>query len=789
MAHMTAAPSWTILVPTLGERRPLFERLLRGLLPQTEPYGGRVQVVAYWNNGSPPLPEIRQRMVEAVTTDYLSFIDDDDEVPEYFVAEVMTALDQRPDYVGWKVRYFANGEDRGLVDHSLRHGGWREERYPYALLRDISHINPMRTDVAKMGNFRSVKAGHIEDRPWVAQIRRTGRLRTEVYVPREMYLYRWSDAGSRWRQPRQIKATTFEAPGFPTPNLTFFPGSVPAEYRAPAAGRPLAVIVPTRGRPENVARLLLAWDATEAWDHADLFLAVDQDDPKIQEYRAVAMRRTVREQLPAPFLVEYVTWLPMVEKLNRTALGLAADRRHFALGFAGDDHLPQTVGWAGDYLAALRDLGTGMVYGDDGYQGAKLSTEWAVTSDAVRALGRMVPARVEHLYCDNAILELFTAAGQVLHLPGVRIEHMHPVARKAPTDAQYDRVNSGRQYRRDRSAFETWKRQEKASQVRILRSLATPDEPAADPAPAPRREGKMMTFTVPRWLLKMVGATPNEIGLTLADLAAQVPEGQAIVELGVYRAKTAMLMAWGARHGGKAHVYGIDAWDLEGNPYDPPFTDVGTKNWARYNVKAKGFADHVTLIQDFSQNVAETWDNGLVGLLFVDGDHSYEGARRDITGWARHLADGAVIAVDDYGHPDWPGVKEAVDALVEENFLAPVEVFHERLAVTRLGPGPAAITSEGVNPEPVKVTEEGSANTFGTPVEVVTLPEPTEEPAPRESERTVVQDGELEDVAGGTSIEDLNTTQLRALAKAREITLGTRKDKRAEMLDALRKGE
>jgi hypothetical protein len=579
----------------------------------------------------------------------------------------------------------------------------------------------------------------------------------------------------------------------------------------------LAVIVPTRGRPANVAKVISAWDFTNAWDHADLILAVDADDPECQGYADLfEQNRNPDTGDPLFSIMVEDRWIPMVEKLNRAALRVALGRRYFAVGFAGDDHLPRTIGWARRYLDVLHELGTGMVYGDDGYQGANLATEWAITSDVVRALGRMVPAGVDHLYCDNSILEMFRAVDAVRHLPEVRIEHMHPAARKAFTDEQYQRVNSRDQYRRDRATYLAWQRNELPSQAQILRSLRSLRSPG--PAPAvpvrdtiPRaKEGKTVTFTVPRRLLKMVGATPNEIGLTLADLGAQVPAGQAIVELGVYRAKTTLLLSWGARHGNGAHVYGIDPWDLEGNTYGEPFTTSGTRNWARYNVKAQGFANFVTLIQSFSADAAGTWSGPPIGLLFVDGDHSYEGARGDITGWARHLADGAVIAVDDYGHPDWPGVKEAVDALVAENFLAPVEIFHDRLAVTTLGPGPAAITSEGVNLPPVKVPEEASVSTFGTPVELVHLPtddpdpvatQPAPEegreesaltqpgPAPRQPERAVVQAGELDDVVAGTSIEDLNTVQLRALAKAREITLGARKDKRAEMLDALRAGE
>jgi len=483
--------------------------------------------------------------------------------------------------------------------------------------------------------------------------------------------------------------------------------------------------------------------------------------------------------------------MPMVHKLDLAAREMA--ELYWAVGFAGDDHLPQTIGWAARYLTVLRELGTGMVYGDDGYQGAKLSTEWAITSDVVRALGRMVPAPVEHMFCDNAVLELFMAAGAVRHLPEVRIEHMHPYAGKATTDDQYQRVNSREQMSRDRRTFRAWQVATLASQVatvRALRAGQAEQRTARRPVRTARRQGRIMVKP-PRYFKRVRAATPEDVMIALADFAAQVPGDQEIVELGVFHGRTALQMAWGARQGNRAHVTAIDPWDLPGNDYGPPFTDSGTRRWAFHHVKTLGYARDITLIQAFSHDAAAEYDGPPVGLLFVDGDHSEEGARRDIEVWAPHLAEGARIVVDDYGHPDWPGVKAAVDALVTKGVLEPVEVYHGALAVTKLATTPStgqttAVTSEGVHPSP---EPERSGPTVEREVEAPADPEPdTEVSSPHAPERRVVAEGELEGVAARTAIEDLNVAQLRELAKVREIVLGARKDKRADMLAALRDG-
>lgn len=204
---MTAAPTWTILIPTLGERRALFERLLTGLLPQVDQYAGRIRVHGWFNNGKPGLAEIRDRMMGKVKTDYLSFVDDDDLVPPYFAREVMAALESRPDYIGWQTQCYSDGVPTAISYHSLANKGWTN--LPDRYLRDISHINPMRSDIARSAQFKRAAPGAAEDRAWVEQLRRGRKLKVEVTIDRIMYHYLFSTSkaaglGTRWKAPSRI---------------------------------------------------------------------------------------------------------------------------------------------------------------------------------------------------------------------------------------------------------------------------------------------------------------------------------------------------------------------------------------------------------------------------------------------------------------------------------------------------------------------------------------------------------------------------------------------------------
>lgn len=212
----------------------------------------------------------------------------------------------------------------------------------------------------------------------------------------------------------------------------------------------LIVIVPSRGRPESVHPLAEAFWATCTADTVLLFV-VDASDPKLDEYKAA-----VDLEHKAGRAIGFGTGpsTTMVEALNGAAEMLANDDdTPFAIGFLGDDHCPRTVGWDAAYLEALRELGTGLVYGNDLIQGERIPTQVAMTADIVKALGYMAPPVLTHLYVDNYWKSLGTSADCLRYLPDVIVEHRHPSVGKAPWDAGYARVNESRMYARDEAAF------------------------------------------------------------------------------------------------------------------------------------------------------------------------------------------------------------------------------------------------------------------------------------------------------------------------------------------------
>ncbi|GFE20038.1 glycosyltransferase family A protein [Streptomyces nigrescens] len=208
----------------------------------------------------------------------------------------------------------------------------------------------------------------------------------------------------------------------------------------------LLVIIPTRGRPQAVPALVDAWNDTGAT--ADLLFAVDTDDPELAAYKAHAA------ELKGDGRVRFTFGKRrrLCGTLNAQAAKAAKSYRYLA--FMGDDHRPRPAAMPWD--ARIREClsgGPGIVYGNDLLMGERMPTAVAMTSDIVRALGFMAPSCLVHLCLDLVWLDWGRGMQRITYLDDMVIEHLHPAAGKADTDAGYEEVNSSEQVSADSAAY------------------------------------------------------------------------------------------------------------------------------------------------------------------------------------------------------------------------------------------------------------------------------------------------------------------------------------------------
>lgn len=231
----------------------------------------------------------------------------------------------------------------------------------------------------------------------------------------------------------------------------------------------LTVLVPTRGRPNNLAELWTAFTET-CTGETRLLACVDDDDPELPEYKRIheaACEAGTAGRADLQFLMLIGPRLRLGGTLNMVAPYQATWADY--LGFQGDDHRPRTVGWDVAYMDALAALGTGLVYGNDLIQGETLPTQVAMTSDIVLATGHMVPPGSTHLFLDDAWLALGRALDAITYLPDVVVEHCHPIAGRVAWDPGYAECNTDALMDTDRAVFQTWQAETLPTWVRQIK--------------------------------------------------------------------------------------------------------------------------------------------------------------------------------------------------------------------------------------------------------------------------------------------------------------------------------
>lgn len=149
------------------------------------------------------------------------------------------------------------------------------------------------------------------------------------------------------------------------------------------------------------------------------------------------------------------------------------------------------------------------------------------------------------------------------------------------------------------------------------------------------------------------------------DSAILVPEvqklraGQAYLEVGVDKGKSLSIARMVAKQ--SVDVFGVD---LRDSP----------------NVKG------TTFLQGDSKEVADTWKSvhgGEIDVIFIDGDHTYEGCKADIDAWFPLMSADGVMLFHDADETS-PGVVKAVEEFAENNKLTVWYSPEQRCSMARI---------------------------------------------------------------------------------------------------------
>lgn len=153
-----------------------------------------------------------------------------------------------------------------------------------------------------------------------------------------------------------------------------------------------------------------------------------------------------------------------------------------------------------------------------------------------------------------------------------------------------------------------------------------------------------------RKALDMVHRTPGYLNDREARflflLGALAPGSGDVLEIGSFKGRSTVALASGVKWRGEGIVHAVDPHTAP-SPTDPDLKGSAT-TWDDFtdNITNAGLTSFVRAQRAFSQDIAPTF-RGSLRVLWIDGEHTTIGARRDLTLFRPFLVPGAVVAMHD----------------------------------------------------------------------------------------------------------------------------------------------
>jgi predicted O-methyltransferase YrrM len=187
------------------------------------------------------------------------------------------------------------------------------------------------------------------------------------------------------------------------------------------------------------------------------------------------------------------------------------------------------------------------------------------------------------------------------------------------------------------------------------------------------------------------GFMPPDEGLALWEAGVSAGVGGPFLEVGSYCGKSAVSLGAAAQARGRV-LFSVDhhrgseenqpGWEWhEPDLVDPDTGRMDTLPFFRRTVHDAGLEGSVVAVVGDSATVAGQWTTPLA-LLFIDGGHGVEPARRDYAGWTPHVAPGGLLVI----HDVFPDPADGGRPPYEDIYRPALDsgLFHEQRAVGSL---------------------------------------------------------------------------------------------------------
>jgi predicted O-methyltransferase YrrM len=161
------------------------------------------------------------------------------------------------------------------------------------------------------------------------------------------------------------------------------------------------------------------------------------------------------------------------------------------------------------------------------------------------------------------------------------------------------------------------------------------------------------------------------------------------VEIGSARGKSAAYIGMALKENGRGKLWAIDPHRrTDWNDSD----SVDTFEIIAHNLRVLQLTDYVQIVRQTSDDAAKDW-NGHIDMMFIDGDHSYAGIKKDWDLFVPHVREFGVVVFHDTlwdlrPDPRWSrddmGVPKFVEDLREQGY--PVLTIDQDCGVSMVQP-------------------------------------------------------------------------------------------------------
>lgn len=120
-------------------------------------------------------------------------------------------------------------------------------------------------------------------------------------------------------------------------------------------------------------------------------------------------------------------------------------------------------------------------------------------------------------------------------------------------------------------------------------------------------------------------------------------------------------------------LFMIDAWTTLDQKGDGAFSqEWHDANYQKAVDRVKVFGEKAVILKGLSDEMCNQVADNSLGLLYLDGDHSYDGVMKDLKNWSSKVVEGGIIAGHDYlnrAYGVYQAVHDFTEGLVEVHLI------------------------------------------------------------------------------------------------------------------------